>query len=80
MPEGYSADEMPKPLSLKMNEQGDASFSYSVSKPSANLISIQCRLEINKTLFQTSEYEALREFFNRVVAKQNEQIVLKKTK
>ncbi|MBK9379858.1 MAG: DUF3857 domain-containing protein [Chitinophagaceae bacterium] len=80
VPEGYSADEMPKPLSLKMNEQGDASFSYSVSKPSANLISIQCRLEINKTLFQTSEYEALREFFNRVVAKQNEQIVLKKTK
>jgi len=43
-----------------------------------NTINLQCWLQINKTTFQPSEYGRLREFFNQVVAKQNEQIVFKK--
>jgi len=35
-------------------------------------------LQINKSLFIQDEYPHLREFYNRVVAKQAEQIVLKK--
>jgi hypothetical protein len=35
-------------------------------------------MSINKTLFAQDEYPNLREFYNQVVAKQDEQIVLKK--
>jgi hypothetical protein len=36
------------------------------------------KLNINKTLFLPSEYANIKEFYAQVVAKQNEQVVLKK--
>ncbi len=78
IPDGYTADEIPASLNMKLNEQGDAAFEYVATRASDKEIRITCRLETKKALFATEEYEALREFFNRVVAKQNEQVVLKK--
>ncbi|HEX7845569.1 MAG TPA: transglutaminase domain-containing protein [Chitinophagaceae bacterium] len=80
IPEGYIADELPKPVTFKMNEAGDAIFEYAVSRSSDNTIKVQYKLETKKTFFQTTEYDTLREFYNLVVAKQAEQIVLKKRK
>jgi hypothetical protein len=80
LPENYNLDEVPSSLALKLNAEGDVKFDYKVSQVAANTIKVQSRLEINKALFSVGEYEALREFFNRVVAKQNEQVVLKKAK
>jgi hypothetical protein len=40
---------------------------------------VSSTLNITKTVFITSEYESLREFFARIVAKNAQQIVLKKT-
>jgi hypothetical protein len=42
------------------------------------VINITSHLQINKSLFIQDEYPHLREFYTRVVAKQTEQIVLKK--
>lgn len=76
IPEGYQVDELPqaKVLGLPANA---GRFTYSVTK-SGNLLNIVSNFQINKSIFTQAEYPNLREFYNQVVAKQAEQIVLKK--
>jgi hypothetical protein len=52
-------------------------FEYRISHSNGR-ISFRCKLKFNRTLYMPEEYPNLREFFNMVVSKQNEQIVLKK--
>jgi hypothetical protein len=54
-------------------------FTYSITQ-AGNLINIVNSFQINKSIFSQAEYPNLREFYNQVVAKQTEQIVLKKKK
>ena len=42
------------------------------------LTELNCKFEAMRTKFEPSEYNDLRTFFDQLVAKQNEQIVLKK--
>lgn len=79
IPEGYVVDELPKQLVAKLDEQESAFFEYRVSQ-SESTISLRTRIKISRTLFSNEEYVNLREFFNLIVNKQNEQIVLKKKK
>jgi hypothetical protein len=77
VPEGYQVDELPKSTIVKYNEEGDGQFEYRISE-SNGMISLRSRIFIKRTYFQPDEYNILREFFNMIVKKQNEQIVLKK--
>jgi transglutaminase-like putative cysteine protease len=77
VPKGYVIDELPKQLMLKLNEQNDGMFEYRISE-SNGIISMRSRLRISRAYFLPEEYEMLREFFNYVVKKHNEQIVFKK--
>jgi hypothetical protein len=77
VPKGYVIDELPKQLMLKLNEQNDGMFEYRISE-SNGIISMRSRLRITRAYFLPEEYEMLREFFNYVVKKHNEQIVFKK--
>jgi len=43
-----------------------------------NTLNVVSTMQINKALFVQAEYEHLREFYNQIVGKQAEQIVLKK--
>jgi hypothetical protein len=79
IPAGYTVDELPKPLVLKLNTENDGEFEYRVGE-SGGIVSLRCRLKLNRTYFAPEEYQMLREFFNLVVKKQNEQIVFKKEK
>ena len=54
-----------------------AKYAYSVTQ-NGNAIMLTSNLQINNSLFSQEEYPNLREFYNQVVAKQAEQIVLKK--
>lgn len=76
IPEGYVIDEMPpnKVISLP---GGAAKYTYSVTQV-GNKISILSNFQINRNIFIQTDYPNLREFYNQVVAKQAEQIVLKK--
>jgi hypothetical protein len=76
LPDGYVADEIPpsKVIALPGNA---GRFSYNATAV-GNSLSVTSSLQINKSLFLASEYPALREFYSQVVAKQAEQIVLKK--
>lgn len=78
IPKGYAVDELPKQILIKMDETGESFFEYRITL-SENIISFKNRLKINRTMFMPDEYESLREFFNLVVKKQSEQIVLKKS-
>jgi hypothetical protein len=76
IPEGYVTDEIPQnKIFLLPGNAGKFVYSVNVT---GNVISVVSNLQINKSLFIQTEYEALREFYNQVVAKQNEQVVLKK--
>jgi hypothetical protein len=76
LPEGYVVDELPGPRVVRLGENG-AKYTYSIAQ-SGNQLNLTSQLVINASLFQQSEYDNLREFYNIVVAKQSEQIVLKK--
>lgn len=79
IPGGYVVDELPTQTLVKFNEQGDAAFEYRISL-SGNTIMLRSRLAIKRTFFDPDEYETLREFFDLIVKKHNEQIVFKKKK
>jgi hypothetical protein len=79
VPAGYVVDELPKQMVAKLDEQESAFFEYRISQ-SGSTISLRSRIKINRALFLPEEYQTLREFFNLVVSKQNEQIVFKKKK
>lgn len=80
VPEGYVIDELPKSVTLKLEQNGDkVMFEYKISA-SVNYITMRYRLVIDETMFFPQEYNGIREFFAKVVAKLDEQIVLKKKK
>ncbi len=79
VPQGYTVDEMPKQMIVKLDEKESAMFEYRISL-SGSTISLRSRIKVNRTVFANEEYENLREFFNMIVNKQNEQIVFKKKK
>jgi transglutaminase-like putative cysteine protease len=79
IPEGYIVDELPKSIIVKLNEQGDGQFEYRISE-SGGTISMRSRVQLKRAYYMPDEYEILREFFNLIVKKHSEQIVLKKKK
>jgi transglutaminase-like putative cysteine protease len=76
IPENYTVDELPKSTIFMLPDNG-AKFTLNATAQ-GSLILISSNLQINKSVFLPSEYQNLREFYNQVVAKQTEQIVLKK--
>jgi Transglutaminase-like superfamily/Domain of Unknown Function with PDB structure (DUF3857) len=79
IPKGYVLDELPKQTVVKFNEEGDALFEYRISSSGDNIM-LRSRIQIKRAYFDPEEYEILREFFNMIVKKHNEQIVFKKKK
>jgi hypothetical protein len=76
IPAGFVVDEMPGPRAIALPANA-ARFSMS-STLSGDMVIVTSTLSVNKPLFNSLEYHALREFCNQVVAKQTEQIVIKK--
>ncbi|MEM6377772.1 MAG: DUF3857 domain-containing protein [Bacteroidota bacterium] len=75
LPEGYIIEEKPEDLNMSLPDHG-AAFTYSV-KQMGNKVTLNCGLKINKIQFQPEEYQGLKKFFDLVVEKQSEQLVLK---
>jgi hypothetical protein len=78
VPAGYVVEELPKPLKLQW-EDGSFVFQYIVAPANADgVVKITSKLSIKKPVFQAAQYEDLKKTFDQIVAKQAEQIVLKK--
>jgi len=76
LPDNYALDEVPKPKAIVL-PNGNGKFLYSVTQSGA-VINFVSQLIVNKSVFTAEEYPQLREFYNLIVAKEAEQIVLKK--
>ena len=76
LPDGFTIDELPQ-SKVFMLPGNAARYLYNVAQ-TGNQINITSSFQINRTLFAQTDYPNLREFYNQVVAKEAEQIVLKK--
>lgn len=77
VPDGYRVEEMPAPLSTGINGNKDAAFDYQITEANGK-VTIHYSIEIAKTLFKPGEYNTLRDLFNKIAAKLEEQVVFKK--
>lgn len=76
LPEGYVAESIPQPVSITM-EQNIGSFKYNVVAQNHSL-QISVLFDVNYSCVSQDYYKTLKDFFQKVVEKQGEKIVLKK--
>lgn len=78
IPDEYEIEEMPQPINLALDNKAGI-FQY-LSTQKDNSIQLLVRIQINQLHFEPSAYPAIKKFFDSIVAKQAEQIVLRKKK
>lgn len=78
VPEGYEVDEIPQSKAMTL-PNGGGRFLYNAAL-NGNVINITSVWNLNKSIFLVDEYPLLREFYAQTIAKQNEQVVLRKIK
>lgn len=76
IPEGYEIEESPKGAIISLPEDG-GKFMYMVQRE-GNVLQIMSKINMLKPVYFAPEYPYLKEFYNQIVAKHAEQIVLKK--
>ena len=76
IPEGYSVESMPKPIRISTEDKA-ITYIFNISNE-GNKIQISCIKEINNSIFAADEYTGLKDVFQKILASQNEKIVLKK--
>jgi len=76
IPDGYVLEELPGPRVVKLGNNA-AKYTYAIAQ-TGNVLNLTSQLVILNSLFPQTEYADLREFYDIIVAKQAEQIVIKK--
>ncbi|MEO8712616.1 MAG: hypothetical protein ABI405_10860, partial [Parafilimonas sp.] len=76
IPENYSVEEMPKSVFLRTSDTSIA-FRKDVSFTN-NQIGVRYDFELNNPFFDKKDYAAVKQFFDKIYANINEQILLKK--
>lgn len=76
LPEGYALEEMPKAEIIMLPDKG-GKFSYQVRQV-GNVIQVNTMIQVTRTRFLPEEYPDLKEFFERVVQKHAQPLVIKK--
>ena len=78
LPAGYTVDEIPKSEMITLPD-GAGRFMYAMDVTD-NTVRVSSKLSIYKTNFTPAEYHYLTEFYNKIIQKHSEVIVLKKNK
>jgi len=78
LPAGYTA-ELPKPANLLLPDNGGR-FVYAASAPTPTTVQLTSRLTLDKPVYSAEEYQALRELYQQLLAKQAEALLIKKVK
>jgi transglutaminase-like putative cysteine protease len=76
IPDGYVIESMPSSVNLTTGDS-IGTFKYIIAN-TGNKIQVQLTTDINLSIVPTEYYEVLKEFFKKMIDKQNEKIVLKK--
>lgn len=77
IPEGYQVESLPAPLRIVMEDKA-ASYTMNTMADEKQ-VQIIVTQEINKAIFPTSDYDMIRDFFQKIIEIQNKKIILKKT-
>ena len=76
VPESYEVDEFPQSSSFTLlNNAASYSLKTDLKDGKIHVIS---EMQLNKLLYLPEEYDNLKNFFNKIIAKNSEQIVIKK--
>ena len=76
LPAGYSIDQLPKNIKMSLPDN-TASFQM-ISSLTENKVQVLFKLFINKPVFYQPEYQNLKTFFDELVKKQSEMLIIKK--
>ncbi|WP_373055487.1 transglutaminase domain-containing protein [Zunongwangia sp. H14] len=76
IPEGYVLESFPESGIFQLNE-GAVKYTFLVQQNGA-VLSIKSKLEMPQTVFAPEDYEGLKQFYNQIIEKQTEAIVLSK--
>jgi hypothetical protein len=76
IPDGYSIESMPKPVAINMADNM-GSFKYNTLVTGSN-IQLSAVFEIGYAKIAAEDYKTLKDFYQKMIEKQNEQIVLVK--
>ncbi len=76
IPDGYTAYKLPKPVNLKIPDNGGR-FIYNVAATGRDIV-VTCRIFIDKAIFLPAEYPLLKEFFTQIIKKHAEPLIIKK--
>jgi hypothetical protein len=77
IPEGYQIESLPEPSALALPDNlGE--FKYNIIQGNAKSIQVVISTKINESIITPVYYDALKEYFNKFIQKEAEQIVLTK--
>lgn len=76
LPKGYSIAELPKQATISLPDNGGR-FMYLITV-NENKLTVTSRVQLKKAVYYAEEYPYLQEFFDKIVAKHNELVALKK--
>jgi len=77
IPAGFVVEELPKDMLVSLPENGGR-FAFQVQLDAGNQLKVVSRISLREPVYLSTDYHALREFFNQIVTKQAEQVVLKR--
>ena len=75
IPEGFEVEEMPENIRIELPNEGGA-FQY-LTSVNFNKITTAIKLNIDKLKYSQEEYQGIKQFFDLIIEKHNEQIVFK---
>jgi len=76
IPTGYVLEELPKPMVIALpNNAGKYTYSCSLD---GDKLMVVTRLTMQNSVYSSSDYALLKSFFDQIVAKQNQKVILKK--
>lgn len=76
IPDGYEVESMPQPLAIVM-ESNIGSYKYNITK-TGKQIQVSTLLDMNYATIPAQYYGTLKDFYKKMIEKQNEKVVLKK--
>lgn len=76
LPEGYVVESLPKPITVAM-EENIGTFKYNVVTQN-NIIQVAVQFDINYPNISQDYYKTIKDFYQMMIDKQNEKIILKK--
>lgn len=76
LPEGYETESIPEPVRMATSDK-NLTFHYQ-TQAIGNMLQVYFTMEVKNSYFQPQKYDEIRAFYDQIVKKHGEQIVLKK--